>query len=614
MNSAVTTRDSTPAVSILATAQVLLLLALTLPFVWPADPGPSAKLVSMLISAALWSLALGACAAAGWLPRLGAGAWGFILLALVIAAQTLSGQLAYPTEGAVAIMVLLGAALVFGLGLRLARQPAWTRLAAAALLAQGLAQVAIGLAQFGMWQLPALGQWLNVHAPWIYQVISYPGDGRIYGNLRQPNHYATAVAMGFAGLAGLAPRLRASQVWSCALLLAWALVASGSRTAMVHVVVIAALVLAAVPRSWRDPKWQPLLAAPLLFALWWGALHVAARLGLISYLDAVTRQLNQPVDARSIIWHNAWQAYQLHPLAGWGWGQIGWALERSAVAGRLNPLPLDNIDNAHDLVLQLLADTGLAGTLPVLLALLAWGWRIAQPWRVGTVGAARRIALLPPLLAASFLLLHSLLEYPLWYIYFLFAFAFGLGWSEGAARPPQAEAPLPEPGSWRRRAGIAAGCIALALTLKAGFDYAVTADIYDGDDDAGQRSTALDTNWFFVPLAEFADAAAVLPAPGADQATLQLELAQLERSSHAWGDPGLLSRRMVVLLRLGQQAQAFALADYTAHAFWLYAQQTADSFGGLAAQAGLQGDADVARIQDILRHAPVLRRVVVPRH
>ena len=596
-------------------AQILFALALALPFVWPFDPGPSAKTGTMLLAAGLWSLVLIVMGVMGRLPRIGTSTWGFVALAAVIAAQTLAGRLAYPGQGWMAVLLLLGAALVAGLGLTLSRQTAWLRLAAAALLAQGLAQVALGLVQFVLWQAPALGQWFNVHAPWFYQIISFPGDGRIYGNLRQPNHYATAVALGFAGLAGWAPRLRPRTVWVFSALLAWALVVSGSRTGTVHVVVVALLVLLAVPGAWRSQIWRPLLAAPALYVAWWLGLRVADHLGWISYLDAVTRQIDQPVNARSIIWRNAWQVFQMHPISGWGWGQIGWGLEQTTLAGHLHPLPLDNIDNAHDLVLQLLAETGLAGTLPVLVAALIWLWQIVQPWRAGLAGAARRIAALPALLAVAFIGLHSMVEYPLWYVYFLLAFAFVLGWAEGATAPARQVLSTHRSLVLQRAGGIAAGVLALSLTVKAGLDYARTAEVYSSDVQEGllARNTALEKNWFFVPLAQFAQAAAVLPEPDATDAQLQTDLALLDRSAHAWGDPGLLSRRMIVLLRLGETQKALDLARYTAHAFWRYAPRTATNFAVLATEAGLQHDPHVAQIQTILRNAPVLRRIVVPR-
>ena len=166
-----------------------------------------------------------------------------------------------------------------------------------------------------------------------------------------------------------------------------------------------------------------------------------------------------------------------------------------------------------------------------------------------------------------------------------------------------------------RAAALVAAALALGLSAKATLDYVRAANVYATTGAAADRARALSrrSNWFFVPLAEFADAAEVLPAPEDDRAELLDELGQLERASHVWGDPGLLSRRIIVLLRLHRDAQAMALARYTASAFWLYAQRTAADFGPLAAEAGLAGDPRVRQAEQILRTAPVLRRVVVPR-
>ena len=593
-------------------AQGLLLLALCLPFVWPLDPGPGAKTASMLLAAGLWSATLLAAAISGSTPRFGFAAALFVAPALVVGAQTAAGVLAYPSQGGDTVALLLGAALAAGLGRRLAAERDWLEVAGSALLLQGLLQVAIGLLQFVLWQLPDVAGWISAHAPWVYQFVSFPGDGRIYGNLRQPNHYATALALGCAGLAAVAPRLRRGQIWAAALGLSWALEVSGSRTALAHTLLIAALVLLLVPRAWRDARRRPLLALPLLYAAWWLLLRGAASLGWIHYLDAITRQLDQPVNARALIWHDALQVWQQRPWLGWGWGQLGWGLEQAAVTQHLHPLPLDNIDNAHDLVLQLLATCGIVGTAPVLLLAAALAWRLLRaPWSRDARDAQRGAALLPALAGAGCIALHSLLEYPLWYVYFLFTFAFLLGWGEGVATAGAATQPAR---GAARGVALAAAALLLGLSAKATLDYARAADVYATTGAAAERARALArSNWFFAPLADFADAAEVLPDPNDDQADLLGELAQLERASHIWGDPGLLSRRIIVLLRLHRDAQAMALARYTASAFWLYAAHTASEFGPLAREAGLGDDARVRQVEQILRTAPVLRRVVVPR-
>ncbi len=591
-------------------AQGLLVLALCLPFVWPLDPGPSAKTGTMLLAAGLWGLALLAAAAAGRTPRAGWSAALFAALAAVIAAQAAGGMLAYPSQGWDAVAVLLGAALLAGLGRRAAAEPAWIDVACQALLLQGLLQAAIGLVQFAVWQMPALSNAINVHAAWVFQFVSFPGDGRIYGNLRQPNHYATALALGCAGLAGLAPRLRPGLVWAAALALSWALEASASRTALAHVLLIALLVLLVLPRAWRQPRQHPLLALPLLYALWWLLMREAAQLGWIHTLDALTRQLDQPVDARAMIWRDAIEVWRQRPWLGWGWGQLGWGLEQTAVAGRLHPLPLDNFDNAHNIVLQLLVDCGLAATVALVLLGAVLGWRVLRPARARA--RQRGSAQLPALIVVGCLALHSMLEYPLWYVYFLFAFAFALGWAEGVACDDAQPAPTPA----GRTAAVTLAALLLALSAKATLDYARADAVYSvgGASAAQVRARALRDNWFFVPLVHFAYAAEVLPAPGDDAAALHAKLAELDRASHVWGDPGLLSRRIIVLLRLHRDAQAMQLARYTASAFWLYAQRTAAAFPRLAADAGLAGDPQAARVLAVLRDAPVLRRVVVPRH
>ncbi len=596
-------------------AAALLLAALGLGLIWPWDPGPSAKMGSMFVAAWAWGLLAAGAAWLGLRARLGWSTWIFAALAAVIGSQALSGQLAYPGQGWLAVALLLGAGLVAALARGLAGRQRWIEVAAWALLLQALLQVALGLAQFAMWQSPAGSRWLAGHAAWVFNLISYPGSGRVYGNLRQPNHYATAVALGYVGLAVLAPRGRALLAWLASAALTWALVVSGSRTGTVHVLVLALLVLLAWPRPWRDARMGALLAAPLLYLAWWAALHLASHLGWISYLSALSRQIDQPVNARSIIWRDAWEVFRMHPVRGWGWGQIGWGLEQASVAGHLHPLPLENIDNAHDLLLELLAETGIVGTLPALALGLAWLWRVSGAWRRRARGADARRAALAPLLGCAFLGLHSLVEYPLWYAYFLLDFAFLLGWAEGAAEASSGAREGPGARTPARVPMLVAAALALALTAKAQVDYVRTSMIYAADAASGLvlRQLAMRRDWFFLPLAQFPEAASVLPAPGDDRASLLRELALLERSSHVWGDPGLLSRRMIVLLRLGREREAMDLAHYTAHAFWLYAPQTARNFGPLAEAAGLAGNPGVARILDVLQHAPVIRRIEVPR-
>ena len=609
-------------------------MAMALPLVWPFDPGIVAKMGTSLLAGGLWGTVLLATAWSGLTPRFGLASLCFAVLAAVVGLQTAVGELAYVAQGAITIAILLGAALIAGLGnaaaqrddhaIAAASAPAnpWLDAAAAGLLVQGVIQVVLGLVQFALWQIPALGQWLAQHAPLYSEIISYPATGRVFGNLRQPNHYATAVALGLAGLAWWTPRMRVSLVWTAVIGMSWALVVCGSRTGMVQAVVAAVLVLLAVRGAWRHPRWAALVAVPLLYVAWWLALRAADHFGWISFLDAVTRQLDQPVNARALIWRNAWQVFEHLPWLGAGWGQLGWGLQHTALHGALHPLPLDNIDNAHDLILQLLAETGLIGTVPFLAVALAWLWRALLRWvRLGRSSPGGQSPLpLTAWMGMAFLGLHSLVEYPLWYLYFLWAFAFLAGWMDGipAPRPVAENRKNAQAGSGLalpRPAALAAGVIALLLVTKAGFDYAITNAVYASDKPQTRQSirSANRGNWFFRPLVEFAQASAIQISATDPMHVLLSDQDVIDRVSHTYGDPNLLIRRILLLSRLGHPHEAEELARYTASAFWLYAPNLARQFPAQAAQAGLT-PAQIAPLLAALKAAPVLRRVTVPLH
>lgn len=594
----------------------LLLIAVSLPLLWPLDPGVIAKMGTTLLACGLWGAVLLLAAWEGLVPRPGWASAALAAMAAVVAVQTATGLIAYPSQGLITVAVLLAAALLAGLGRAAAarataRSPRseWLDAVALGLLLQALVQVAFGLLQFALWQSQGLQQALAKAFPLYTEFVSYPFTGRVFGNLRQPNHYATAVALGMAGLAWWAPRLRPAGVWTISAAFAWALVVCGSRTGAVEAFAGAVLIAIFVRGAWRQPRWAALLAMPLLYAGWWVVMRTLDHYGLVSFLDAVTRQVDQPVNARALIWRNAWQVFEHLPWTGAGWGQLGWGMQHAALHGALHPLPLDNIDNAHDLFLELLAENGVLGALPPLLLALAWLWvSLRRAIALGRSDGARTPAALAGWMGMTMLGLHSLVEYPLWYLYFLAIFAVLAGWIEGVGVAPAAAAPTPR----SRWAAIVAGVVVLALSAKALVDYVATNAVYDGNA-GGALQAAQRSNWFFRPLVDFAQASALAVSANDSRARLQADLALIDRVSHVYGDPSLLMRRMVLLVRLGDAPQALRLARYTASAFWLMAPQLAQQFPPLARAAGLSAE-QIRPLEAALRAAPVLRRLVVPQH
>lgn len=133
---------------------------------------------------------------------------------------------------------------------------------------------------------------------------------------------------------------------------------------------------------------------------------------------------------RWIEWQKAWSVFLAHPLFGVGLG--GYAAQsvllEPAFAGQWSESWL--FTHCHNIVLQLLAETGLTGTLAVAAALL---WAFLPWFKRENVGVDALLVLG----LALVLLGHSLLEYPLWYASFLMVFAVLMGVSpaKGFALP-----------------------------------------------------------------------------------------------------------------------------------------------------------------------------------
>jgi hypothetical protein len=159
--------------------------------------------------------------------------------------------------------------------------------------------------------------------------------------------------------------------------------------------------------------------------------------------------------------------------------------------------------------------------MAALLAALWAAWRLA--WRAeGRLGIARRAALLMVLMIG----LHSQLEYPLWYAYFLLPAAWALGFAAGGASLPRV------PGTSRV---LLTGGTALAVgAVLAVLDYLPVTSIYSAAPGAGpleQRIARGQRSLLFVHQADYAAATTDVGAHG---------LAPFERATHFLLDTRLM--------------------------------------------------------------------------
>ena len=268
-----------------------------------------------------------------------------------------------------------------------------------------------------------LAQWFNVEGPLaMYAVQSDLGD-RAMGNLGQANQLATLLLMGIVAysfvyeqrvIGGLAFFIGVG-------FLTVVLVMSQSRAGMLSVVVLAAFLI------WKT-KAAKLRISSKVVAIW--VLSFSLGTLLLPYLSeallmASVRKLTaaSPVTERWQMWQQVTYAVLQSPWVGYGWNQTPTAHAAGAIAfpGSVT------YTNAHNFVMDMLAWNGLP--LGLLLTGAIAYWFATRAFKAKRVDAIYAMACLLPIAV------HSMLEYPFAYAYFLIASGFMVGVVEAAALP-----------------------------------------------------------------------------------------------------------------------------------------------------------------------------------
>ena len=273
----------------------------------------------------------------------------------------------------------------------------------------------------------ALMQYLG----WTAHFTGYLARGsasNITGQLGQRNHLGHYLMWGLLSVSYLwaQRRLAAVVALPAVLFLTGTMGLVNSRTMLLYV--LAAGALAALWRL-RQGRAGNRLFLTMLFSL---AMLVAVQLSLntvLGWLGAgqVETALQRvesssfAMSARDLEWRNAWRVFLSAPLWGHGWDSF--ALQGFLASSFPNGFSPNGISvlftHSHNIVLQLLAEMGLAGTL------LVFGGAFWVVWPYFRRPATAENLLPPALMSVS--LCHSMLEYPLWYIYFLVPFAVMMG-------------------------------------------------------------------------------------------------------------------------------------------------------------------------------------------
>lgn len=452
----------------------LALLAVALPFLIAGSAPPTSTYFNQALAFGgcglwlmVWALgarpgAAGSSAATRWL--LGVGA--LLLLATALSSAPWGQRLA-PLG-----CLLLGGALMHAVArsCRDGRGGDWTLPLMCALLTAGLLSVVIGAVQVFAPEL-ADGRW----------VAFATTPGRAIGNMRQPNQLSTLLLWAAAAAVWLSLRERRPIVQLALVLaaLVFGVAMTASRTGLVGVVLLALWGL--LDRRLPAPVRGLLLAMVPFYALCWVGLEQwLASHGVMFYGDDQLKKTlhGDASSSRGRIWANTWALVQAHPWTGVGVGAFNFVWSMTPFPGR----PVAFFDHSHNLPLQLAVESGLplAGAV---LAGVAWaGWRARRALVDADEERARdaRTALFMLVMVG----VHSLLEYPLWYVYFLLPAMMLAGWLTGSvpvsvepARPPAAA-----PG-WRLRPGpwlwSVTGALALVASVWSTVEYWTVSVIFE---------------------------------------------------------------------------------------------------------------------------------------
>ena len=273
------------------------------------------------------------------------------------------------------------------------------------------------------------------------------------------------------------------------------------------------------------------------------SLAVSARAANPEEADEYLRRLS--------LCETAIRAWLSAPLAGIGVGGFAWA-QYTIPRPWAGSIAMPPAFNAHDILLQLLAETGLIGAGLFVAALVLWLRAAARrtetgptPWRTWAVGMV------------SVELVHSLFEFPLWNANFLGVAALLMGFCD--PRLHRMTSGLISRGLALGAAGI--GAVILFTTL-----HAELALLYWGtmppelrsDPVLRQMQEQAMSRVKRSLLAPYGDVITALALPVARD-NAEARIAFLERPMHFWPTAALVQKQILLLAMTGSNDRALAL-------------------------------------------------------
>ncbi|ADX48497.1 O-antigen polymerase [Paracidovorax avenae ATCC 19860] len=244
-------------------------------------------------------------------------------------------------------------------------------------------------------------QWL--HLPLTVWMVE--SDGRAYANFAQPNNYATLLVMGIASL-GYLLFIKKIKKWIflCGtLFLCFGVLGSESRTGFIAVILVFAIWT--TERSYSNKNRNPWLYFALIVGLWFCARFLWPSFSTFMGVAASRDATDFNSSSRLILWRQLGEALLLRPWNGYGWLQVGRAQDTIAPFYGASATA-----SAHNIFFDVALWFGIPSAIILLMMNVKWFWRLRKDFRP---------IILYPLAVLAPLVLHSMLEFPYEYAFFL---------------------------------------------------------------------------------------------------------------------------------------------------------------------------------------------------
>lgn len=266
--------------------------------------------------------------------------------------------------------------------------------------------------------------------------------GRAGGNLRQPNHLSSLLLWSMVSLVWcheawaerrgsehLSLKRSLTTVLMAAMVFGVVLTVSRTGTVCILLLAVWGLLGKQLSRYSRVLLWL----VPVAYVLFWLAMGQWAQVGVHDFAGQSQLHKSDLSSSRFGIWANTLALIAAQPWFGVGWGEFNLAWSLTSFPGR----PLAFFDHTHNLPLQLLVELGVPLGTFVLVLLARALWKAFSACRTERTEerGSERLTLQAAFLMVLMMVVHSMLEYPLWYSYFLLPTAFALGVCLGRGGP-----------------------------------------------------------------------------------------------------------------------------------------------------------------------------------